>query len=77
MWTRSKEQLASTTPQEALTILADGNERFVNNLSDNRDMLRQVNRMRQDHRSFALVLSCIDSGASAELIFDQGLGDIL
>lgn len=76
MWTRTKEELESLQPAKALSILAEGNKRFVNNLAENRDLLKQVNRMSQEHRSFALVLSCVDSGASAELIFDQGLGDI-
>jgi carbonic anhydrase len=76
MWTRTEQDLALITPEQALNILVEGNKRFLNNLAENRDLLKQVNRMSQEHRSFAVVLSCIDSGASAELIFDQGLGDI-
>lgn len=60
----------------ALEILKDGNKRFVNNLKFNRNLLQQVNETRDGQWPFAIVLSCIDSRTSAELIFDQGLGDI-
>lgn len=60
----------------ALDLLRKGNERFVNNLRANRDLLAQVNQTRDGQWPFAIVLSCIDSRTSAELIFDQGLGDI-
>jgi len=72
----SKDTQASTTPQRALDILREGNQRFVNNLSANRDLLQQANETRDGQWPFATVLSCIDSRTSAELIFDQGLGDI-
>src|SRR5688572_21353883 len=64
------------TPQEALEILKNGNKRFVQNLKINRNLLEQVNETRDGQWPFAVVLSCIDSRTSAELIFDQGLGDI-
>lgn len=60
----------------ALQYLREGNERFLNNLERQRDLLRQVNETRDGQFPFAVVLSCIDSRTSAELIFDQGLGDI-
>ena len=56
--------------------MKDGNERFVNNLKYNRNLLQQVNDTRDGQWPFAVVLSCIDSRTSAELVFDQGLGDI-
>jgi carbonic anhydrase len=59
-----------------MQILADGNKRFVNNLKANRDLLKQVNETSYGQHPFAVILSCIDSRTSAELIFDQGLGDI-
>src|SRR5690554_733857 len=67
---------ASITPSEALEILKKGNQRFVNNLKINRNLLAQVNETKNGQFPFAIVLSCIDSRTSAELIFDQGLGDI-
>jgi len=64
------------TPQGALQRLKEGNFRFVNNLKMNRDLLEQVNDTKDGQWPFAAVLSCMDSRTSAELIFDQGLGDI-
>jgi carbonic anhydrase len=76
MRTLTKELQASLTPRQAYQILADGNRRFVNNLRLNRNLLGQVNETSEGQYPFAIVLSCIDSRTSAELIFDQGLGDI-
>lgn len=70
------ETQATITPERALEILKEGNERFVKNLKANRDLLAQVNDTRAGQWPFAVILSCIDSRTSAELIFDQGLGDI-
>lgn len=67
---------ASMTPFNALEILREGNLRFVKNLKANRNLLKQANETRDGQWPFAVVLSCIDSRTSAELIFDQGLGDI-
>lgn len=67
---------AGTTPQRALELLREGNQRFVNNLNASRDLLQQVNETRDGQWPFATILSCIDSRTSAELIFDQGLGDV-
>jgi carbonic anhydrase len=76
MKTISKEMQATTTPRKALEILKEGNKRFVNNIQLNRDLLQQMNETRDGQFPFAVILSCIDSRTSAELIFDQGLGDI-
>jgi carbonic anhydrase len=64
------------TPLMALELLKDGNKRFVNNLKVNRNLLQQANDTSDGQHPFAVILSCIDSRTSAELIFDQGLGDI-
>lgn len=76
MKTLNKELQASITPRKALEILKEGNNRFVNNLKAHRDLLEQVNDTRDGQWPFATILSCIDSRTSAELIFDQGLGDV-
>ena len=76
MHTHSKETQSSVTPDVALEILKEGNERFVKNLKANRNLLQQVNETSKGQFPFATILSCIDSRTSAELIFDQGLGDI-
>jgi len=76
MRTHSKETQSSLTPDMALKILIEGNERFVKNLKANRNLLQQVNETSKGQFPFATILSCIDSRTSAELVFDQGLGDI-
>src|SRR6218665_3171917 len=76
MKAHTSETQSTITPQKALEILQEGNARFVNNLKANRDLLEQVNATRAGQWPFAVILSCIDSRTSAELIFDQGLGDV-
>lgn len=76
MVTLTKELQDSLTPATALEFLKQGNERFVNNLKVNRNLLQQANETKDGQHPFAVVLSCIDSRTSAELIFDLGLGDI-
>ena len=76
MKAHTSETQATITPEKALQFLQEGNQRFVNNLKVNRNLLEQVNDTRAGQWPFAVVLSCIDSRTSAELIFDQGLGDI-
>jgi carbonic anhydrase len=76
MRTQTKEFQANLSPRKAFEILAEGNKRFVSNLRYNRNLLQQVNETSDGQYPFAIVLSCIDSRTSAELIFDQGLGDI-
>lgn len=76
MRTQTKETQHHLTPRLAWKILLDGNQRFMNNIRINRNLLQQVNETSVDQFPFAIILSCIDSRTSAELIFDQGLGDI-
>ncbi|MEG1589411.1 carbonic anhydrase [Chryseobacterium sp.] len=76
MKAHTSETQSTITPEKALNFLQEGNQRFVNNLKANRDLLEQVNATREGQWPFAVVLSCIDSRTSAELIFDQGLGDV-
>ena len=76
MRTHTSESQDSLTSADALQILKEGNSRFCANLKANRNLLQQVNETTDGQWPFAVVLSCIDSRTSAELIFDQGLGDI-
>ncbi len=76
MKTLNKELQAAITPSMAIEILKEGNRRFMNNLKANRNLLEQANETSDGQHPFAVILSCIDSRTSAELIFDQGLGDI-
>jgi carbonic anhydrase len=72
----SKEFLENLTPQQGYELLVEGNERFINNLKRGHDHLELINQTRDGQFPFAVILSCMDSRASAELVFDQGLGDL-
>ncbi len=76
MKTLTKEMQAAITPAMALDLLKEGNKRFISNLKVNRNLLQQANETSDGQHPFAVILSCIDSRTSAELIFDQGLGDV-
>ena len=76
MRTLTKDVRDALSPTEVVNALRKGNERFQQNLKANRNLLQQVNETRDGQHPMAIVLSCIDSRTSAELIFDQGLGDI-
>ncbi|CAM4254980.1 carbonic anhydrase family protein [Gillisia hiemivivida] len=76
MKAHTKETQATMTPEKALNFLREGNVRFQNNLKANRNLLEQVNDTSEGQFPFATILSCIDSRVSAELVFDQGLGDV-
>lgn len=76
MKTLNKELQDGISPEMAIQLLKDGNQRFVNNLKMNRNLLMQMNETSESQHPFAVIISCMDSRTSAELIFDQGLGDI-
>lgn len=76
MKAHTKITQAAITPNKAIELLKEGNQRFVAGNMVNRDLLDQVNDTASGQYPFATVLSCIDSRVSAELIFDQGVGDI-
>ncbi len=72
----SREFLQNLTPEKCLEILKEGNLRFMTNLNKDHDHLEMVNETREGQYPFAVILSCMDSRTSIELIFDQGLGDL-
>jgi carbonic anhydrase len=76
MKTLTKDTQSNITPDQAIELLQNGNQRFVQNLRYNRNLLEQVNETAEGQYPFATILSCIDSRTPAELVFDQGLGDI-
>lgn len=76
MKAHNRESQAQMTPRKALEYLKEGNKRFMSNLKAHRDLLEQANATIDGQWPFATILSCIDSRTSAELIFDQGLGDV-
>ena len=76
MKTQTKSTQETITPEQALEILKRGNDRFAQNLKAQRDLQAQVIETSRGQYPFAAILSCIDSRVPAELIFDQGIGDI-
>ena len=76
MKAHTKETQSTMTPEKSLQFLKEGNQRFQQNLKANRNLLEQVNDTSEGQFPFATILSCIDSRVSAELVFDQGLGDV-
>ncbi len=73
---QTKESQKKMTPENALQLLKQGNQRFLNNQSSDRNLLQQVKATTNGQYPFATVLSCIDSRAPAEHLFDLGVGDI-
>lgn len=73
---QTKTSQAATTPQQALKSLQDGNARFAAGRSKNHNLVAQAEKTSTGQYPVAAVLGCIDSRASNELIFDQGIGDI-
>lgn len=76
MITQTKATQAALTPSRALELLKEGNQRFVEQNQTPRDLIEQVKQTTSGQYPFATILSCIDSRVSAELVFDQGVGDI-
>ncbi len=72
----SQESQRNITPEQALSALKDGNERFVNGKMLQRNLMAQVRATASGQYPFAVVLGCIDSRVPPELVFDQGIGDI-
>jgi carbonic anhydrase/SulP family sulfate permease len=72
----SRDIQASLTPQRVLEILQEGNQRFISGKRLHRDLARQVDATSEGQHPMAVVLSCIDSRAPAELLFDLGIGDM-
>ncbi len=76
MKAQTKETQALITPEGAIDLLKEGNKRFREDSQVARDLMAQVAQTTSGQYPFATILSCIDSRVSAELIFDQGVGDI-
>ena len=76
MKAHTKETQTSISPEKAIQLLKEGNNRFIENKAINRNLLDQVKATSLGQFPFATILSCIDSRVSSELIFDQGIGDV-
>lgn len=76
MKAQTKDTQAMMTPSSAIEALKEGNRRFVSGTMVNRDLNEQIQDTASGQYPFATILHCIDSRVSAELIFDQGIGDV-
>lgn len=65
-------------PKLALERLREGNRRFASNVRSVESLLSQMRRdeLAGGQKPFAIVLACSDSRSPAEIVFDQGLGDL-
>jgi len=76
MKTLTKELQNKMTPQDALTVLKEGNARFVESKRVDRNLKEQVIQTSTGQFPFGVILSCIDSRVPTELIYDLGIGDV-
>jgi len=74
--TQTSESQSKITPEQAVAMLKEGNERFTSETMINRDLLEQVKQTGGGQYPFAAVVSCLDSRIPTEMVFDQGVGDI-
>ena len=76
MSTLTKEIQDSISPNRAVEMLKEGNQRFLDKNKQDRDLHLQVSQTSSGQFPYAVVLSCIDSRVPVELVLDQGVGDI-
>lgn len=76
MYTQTEQSLSTMTPEKALTLLKEGNQRFVEGRLKQRNLLGQVAQTSSGQFPFAIVLGCVDSRVPPEMVFDLGIGDI-
>ena len=72
----SKECQGAVTPQQVLERFKHGNERFVNGHGTHRNYTQQIRDTAKGQFPLGSIVSCIDSRAPAELVLDQGIGDV-
>jgi len=76
IYTYDHHPKSSVTPQQALNLLKEGNERFVSHQRITQPVYEQIQSTAHGQTPFAAILSCMDSRASIELIFNQGIGHL-
>jgi len=74
--TQTKVSQSKLTHNDSILLLKEGNQRFLNKETLNRDLHGQIADTATGQYPFAAVVSCIDSRIPTEIIFDQGVGDI-
>ena len=76
MHTLTAEAQSKITPETAIQILKNGNQRFLQGIKTKREFATQVKATATGQYPFACILGCIDSRVPIRLIFDQGIGDV-
>ena len=71
-----KDERDRLTPAQVIDLMKAGNERFRKGLRVNRDFLREQRDRATGQFPAAVILSCIDSRAPAEIVMDLGIGDV-
>jgi carbonic anhydrase len=72
----TQEQQAAITPAKALSMLKQGNQRFVSGEMANIDYVAQVKQTSAGQFPFASIVSCLDSRIPPAIVFDRGIGDL-
>ena len=72
----TRDAQANITPAKAVTMLEEGNARFVSGNATDYDYIAQIKQTAKGQFPFATVLSCLDSRIPPEIIFDRGIGDL-
>ncbi|NCB15242.1 MAG: hypothetical protein EOM65_03620, partial [Synergistales bacterium] len=72
----TREVQASITPDKAIEMLRQGNQRFASGQTTGRDFLAQVKQTSGGQFPFAAIVSCLDSRVPPEIVFDRGIGDL-
>lgn len=70
------EQVAISTPDDAIAELKSGNQRFVEGKMKNTQYHEQIEHTKSEQHPHSLILSCLDSRIPPEVIFDQGIGKV-
>lgn len=74
--TLTRAAQAAITPDKAIEMLSQGNQRFVSGKTLKRDLLAQIKQTSKGQFPFAAIVSCLDSRVPPEIVFDQGIGDL-
>jgi carbonic anhydrase len=72
----TRDSQTAMTPSKALAKLKEGNARFAAGQRHHRDFAAEVRATAPGQYPFAAIVSCMDSRAPVEILFDQGIGDV-
>lgn len=72
----TQDQQKNTSPEDAIQMLKEGNQRFVKSMGVDRNSMNEVKKSSSGQYPYAVLLSCMDSRVDPETLFDQGIGDI-